>query len=48
MRANINALNLLRTLKGLNTFSFRPHCGEAGDTQHLEVAFLLADSIAHG
>ncbi|XP_062514903.1 uncharacterized protein LOC134190474 isoform X2 [Corticium candelabrum] len=48
MRANISALNQFRAMKGLNTFSFRPHCGEAGDTQHLEVAFLLADSIAHG
>lgn len=27
---------------------FRPHAGEAGETDHLAVAWLLADSIAHG
>ena len=26
----------------------RPHCGEAGDTDHLTSAFLLAHSISHG
>ena len=27
---------------------FRPHCGEAGDTEHLTSAFLTAHSISHG
>ena len=27
---------------------FRPHCGEAGDTDHLTAAFLTAHSISHG
>ena len=28
--ANLRILNLLRKERGLNTFTFRPHCGEAG------------------
>ena len=32
----------------LGTFVFRPHCGEAGDTDHLTSAFLTAHSISHG
>jgi len=31
-----------------DTFVFRPHCGEAGDTDHLTSAFLAAHSISHG
>lgn len=27
---------------------FRPHCGEAGDTDHLTSAFLTAFGISHG
>jgi len=46
--ANINALNHLRTLRGLNTFMFRPHCGEAGSVEHLMASYLVADSINHG
>ena len=30
------------------TFVFRPHCGEAGDPEHLASAFLTAHSISHG
>lgn len=30
------------------TFVFRPHCGEAGDTDHLTSAFLTSHSISHG
>lgn len=33
---------------GLNTFQFRPHCGEAGSLTHLVSAFLTADNISHG
>ena len=29
--ANIRSLNALRRSRGLSTFEFRPHCGEAGD-----------------
>ncbi len=32
----------------MHTFSFRPHCGEAGSVSHLIPAFLLAESINHG
>ena len=31
-----------------DTFVFRPHCGEAGDPDHLASAFLTAHSISHG
>merc|ERR1712093_616862 len=33
---------------GMNTFNFRPHCGESGDDHHLATMFLLAKSINHG
>lgn len=39
--------SLLRE-RGLNTFQFRPHCGEAGSITHLVTAFLTADNISHG
>ena len=29
-------------------FEFRPHCGEAGDVDHLTAAFLLTKKINHG
>ncbi|CAH8504577.1 unnamed protein product [Schistosoma guineensis] len=48
MFANISQLNQLRSHRGLNTFSFRPHCGEAGNINHLVTCFLLAESINHG
>jgi AMP deaminase len=32
----------------LDTFAFRPHAGEAGDTEHLAATFMLAHSISHG
>ena len=31
-----------------DTFVFRPHSGEAGDTDHLTSAFLTSHSISHG
>jgi adenosine deaminase len=31
-----------------DTFVLRPHCGEAGDPDHLSSAFLAAHSISHG
>ena len=48
MFANITVLNQLRESRGLNTFTFRPHCGEAGPVQHLVAAYLMCDSISHG
>mmetsp|Transcript_21215 Transcript_21215/g.48713 ORF Transcript_21215/g.48713 Transcript_21215/m.48713 type:complete len:746 (-) Transcript_21215:214-2451(-) len=48
MYANIRSLNALRRHRGLNTFTFRPHCGEAGNVSHLCSAFLVADNICHG
>jgi len=46
--ANLTNLNHLRKLRGLNTFSFRPHCGEAGPLDHLSSSYLVANSINHG
>lgn len=39
---------MIDSLIGIDTFVFRPHCGEAGDTDHLTSAFLTAHSISHG
>ncbi|XP_021685397.2 AMP deaminase isoform X2 [Hevea brasiliensis] len=46
--ANLYTLNKLRESKGLRTIKFRPHCGEAGDIDHLAAAFLLCHNISHG
>lgn len=46
--ANLYTLNKLRESKGLPTIKFRPHCGEAGDIDHLAAAFLLCHNISHG
>ena len=35
LSANLMSLNQLRSSKGLSTFSFRPHSGEAGDVAHV-------------
>ncbi|XP_049566147.1 AMP deaminase 1 isoform X2 [Orcinus orca] len=48
MYANITVLNSLRKERGMNTFLFRPHCGEAGALTHLMTAFMTADNISHG
>uniref|UniRef100_A0A8C8ZT46 AMP deaminase n=1 Tax=Prolemur simus TaxID=1328070 RepID=A0A8C8ZT46_PROSS len=48
MYANIMVLNSLRKERGMNTFLFRPHCGEAGALTHLMIAFMIADNISHG
>ena len=32
----------------MNTFQFRPHCGEAGAVTHLLASFMTADNISHG
>ena len=46
--ANMTSLNAWRKRRGLNTFLLRPHCGEAGDTDHLAAALLCSHSISHG
>ncbi|CAG9326098.1 unnamed protein product [Blepharisma stoltei] len=46
--ANLLAINQLRRARGMNTFAYRPHCGEAGSRDHLACAFLTAHSINHG
>jgi len=46
--ANLYTLNKFREARGLNTFTFRPHAGEAGDIDHLASAFMLCENIAHG
>lgn len=46
--ANIASLNQARKRLGQNTFVLRPHCGEAGDPEHLIAAFLTSHSISHG
>lgn len=48
MYANICTLNQLRATRGLSQFQFRPHCGEAGDVDHLVSAYLLAHQVNHG
>lgn len=46
--SNLVVLNKLRESKGMNTFTYRPHAGEAGDIEHLATSFLLAHGINHG
>uniref|UniRef100_A0A671PQ13 AMP deaminase n=1 Tax=Sinocyclocheilus anshuiensis TaxID=1608454 RepID=A0A671PQ13_9TELE len=48
MYANIVRLNQLRKERCMNTFQFRPHCGEAGAVTHLLACFMTADNISHG
>jgi AMP deaminase len=44
----MTSLNAWRKKRGFNTFLLRPHCGEAGDTDHLAAALLCTHSISHG
>ena len=46
--ANMAPLNVWRHRRGFNTFVLRPHCGEAGDIDHLAAAVLCCHSISHG
>ncbi|ORY91145.1 hypothetical protein BCR43DRAFT_479906 [Syncephalastrum racemosum] len=48
MYANMASLNNWRKARGFNTLVLRPHCGEAGDTEHLTAAFLTSFGISHG
>lgn len=45
---NMAILNKLRVERGMNKFVLRPHCGEAGNVQHLIGGFLLSQNISHG
>ncbi|KAL3235059.1 AMP deaminase [Nakaseomyces bracarensis] len=46
--SSLAALNQWRAKRGFNTLVLRPHCGEAGDPEHLVSAYLLSQSISHG
>lgn len=46
--ANIVSLNTWRRQRGFTTFLLRPHCGEAGDHDHLAAAVICCHSISHG
>lgn len=46
--SNLVSLNYWRKKRGFNTLVLRPHCGEAGDSEHLAVAALCCHSISHG
>ncbi|KAL6720714.1 AMP deaminase [Lecanora helva] len=46
--ANMSSLNHWRQRRGFNTFVLRPHCGEAGDVDHIAAAVLCCHSISHG
>ncbi|EDO18899.1 hypothetical protein Kpol_1023p68 [Vanderwaltozyma polyspora DSM 70294] len=46
--SSLASLNQWRAKRGFNTFVLRPHCGEAGDPEHLVSAYMLAQSISHG
>ena len=48
MWSNISVLNKFRRERGFGTFAFRPHCGEAGDIDHMVAAFLCAQAVNHG
>lgn len=48
MYSNLVVLNHFRREQGLNIFTLRPHCGEAGPGHHLVTAFMLAENISHG
>ena len=46
--SNMSYLNQWRSRRGFNTLVLRPHCGEAGDPEHLISAYLLSQGISHG
>lgn len=39
---------LFSSARGLNTYQFRPHCGEAGAVTHLVTSYMVAENISHG
>ena len=48
MYANICVLNQLRAARGMSTFAYRPHCGEAGEIGNTFACYLVAQHINHG
>ncbi|EDO17679.1 hypothetical protein Kpol_1004p56 [Vanderwaltozyma polyspora DSM 70294] len=46
--SNVASLNQWRAKRGFNTFVLRPHCGEAGDPEHLVASYIVAEGISHG
>ena len=46
--ANLKCLNNLRKQHNLNTFQFKPHCGEAGTIDHLISGYFMSEAINHG
>jgi AMP deaminase len=41
-------IKIINRFPVLNTFSFKPHCGESGNLDHLASCFMTADAICHG
>ena len=48
MILELETISLTSKCDTKDTFVLRPHCGEAGDTDHLTSAFLTSHSISHG
>ncbi|CCK68781.1 AMP deaminase KNAG_0B03390 [Huiozyma naganishii CBS 8797] len=46
--SSMASLNQWRAKRGFPTLVLRPHCGEAGDPEHLVSAYLLSQGISHG
>ncbi|CCH60005.1 hypothetical protein TBLA_0C01920 [Henningerozyma blattae CBS 6284] len=46
--SNLAYLNQWRAKRGFNTLVLRPHCGEAGDPEHLISSYLVSHGISHG
>ena len=44
----LNSTSLQFRSRGLNTYQFRPHSGEAGHVNHLITAYMVAENISHG
>ena len=42
------SISEMKSMLIVDTFVLRPHCGEAGDPDHLSSAFLTSHSISHG
>lgn len=47
-KKNFELFFVLNRIKGMSTFTLRPHCGEAGPAHHLVTSFILAENISHG
>lgn len=45
---SISILNYMRSLRGHVPFTFRPHAGEGGSSEHMVSSFLIASGVSHG